>query len=152
MKYLILLISLISFHVMASITPLYIANAPTPKDKTFSCTNYTDNEFDPSNGEDGAFISDNPIQTSDIKILQTANGFEVTAKDIFKETRKLTNPNMAPLGSFAGDNESMLFKMEDDDGKPYFLWYLSPVDKNDTPKKPKALIDRVLTFATCTVE
>lgn len=149
MKYLILLVSLISFHVMASIAPMYVSNVQPIKTQTFTCTSYTDNQFDPSIGEDGGFISDNPIQESVVTILQTGNGFEVTAKDIFPDTKKLTNPNMAPLNTFAGDNMSMLFKMEDDAGQPYFIWYLSPVDEEDTAEEPKAMIDRVLTFGKC---
>ena len=156
MKYLIMLVSLISFHVMASISPVYVANQPSPApvvgNTVYKSSSYTDNQFDPSEGEDGGFITDNPIQDADIKVVQTEAGFEVTAESIFKETKKLTNPAMQPFGVFAGNNTSMMFRMENEGGQPYFVWYLSPVDEKDTAEHPKALIDRVLTFGKCSVE
>jgi len=111
---------------------------------------------DPSIAGAEGFITDNPVQDSETKIVRTKDGYTIKAGSIFNHDRVLTSPTMDDLGGFAGDKQTMVFKRENETGNPYFMIYITP--EEDNPKKSikeqtrDNPITRLVTVAACYTE
>lgn len=108
--------------------------------KTYTCTQYTDNEVDKSKG----FLTDNQPQETETIILQKDSGFDIKAGELFPEGKTFSNQLAGPGSGIATNKEAMLFKQYNDKGAAYFIVYLF-TDSDD----PKADIGRALVFAGC---
>jgi hypothetical protein len=105
--------------------------------KTYTCQKYTDNAMNMTQG----FLTDNPVIQKEIVIEQTKYEFTVEKNDLFKEGLKLSIPEGGAISGVAGNQRDMLFRRVDDDGKTYFIVYLTNDDRE---------INRGVFLADCT--
>lgn len=157
MKVLVSLALMCPLLCQAALTiPTTIVSSSASNLKTYVCSKYTDNVVDPKIASAEGFMTDNPVQDSETRIVRTKDGYTVKAGSIFNQDRVLTNPTMDDLGGFAGDKQTMVFKKENESGNPYFLIYITP--EEDNPKKSLKEqtrdnpITRLITVAACYTE
>ena len=108
--------------------------------KTFVCQKYTDNAMTLTNG----YTTDNPVVTMESRIEQTKYEFKFTKNDLFKEGLVLTIPEGGNISGVAGNQEEMMFKRVDGNGKPYFILYFA----NQDPRSDGE-INRAVYVADC---
>lgn len=137
MKALISLALLFPLVCQASVS----AVNPSFKEVVYQCDMYTDNEVDYALPPRERITTDNPMMAAHTEVIRTQYGYTIKANSIFPNEMKLTNPTMELLGGFAGNQTSMVFRKENDNGVPYFLVYLSPDEKSP--------IDRLVTLGYC---
>lgn len=135
-------------------TPTYTPSSSSLK--TYVCSMYTDNTIDPEIAGPAGFTTDNPVQDSETRIERTEDGYTIKPGKIFPNGRVLTNPSMDELGGFAGDQQTMVFKRENESGNPYFMIYIT--SGTDNPNKSikeqtrDNPITRLVTVAACYTE
>jgi len=106
----------------------------------YECKKLSDNEVDAA----AQFLTDNQPIDMTTTILQNDKEFIVKPNGAIREEKTFTNEVGGSISGFAGTSRAIIFKHDDNDGKPYFMMFLYA-----TKDDPDADLHRGVVFFDC---